>query len=266
MTERQYAIGQLSVTKLTVDRSVQRALDKNRVAKIVKDFDPAALGALIVSHRADGSYHIIDGQHRMYACIAVGRDDAELDCKIFEGLSRKEEAALFRRYNNTRQVALIDRFLVRVEEGEESAVVLNDILNRHGWRAEGSKAPGAFAAIAALEGIYFGKRNGPGTTAEVCETVIQVLTEAWGHDANGARGEIVGGLGTLLLRHGAKVDLPKLAAGLGATEGGPRRFIGDVKSLRDFRHGRIHDAAAEIMVNMVNKQRRTNRLPDWRNA
>lgn len=254
------------VAKLMVDPDVQRVVDKTRVDKMVKDYQPSALGAIVVSRRSDGTHHVVDGQHRVQATIAAGYGDGEVTCLVYEGLTRSEEAALFRRLNNSRSVNAVDKFRVRVVEGDDSAVQLNALLGRHGWTVAQDKNDGYLAGIAALERVHVGKVNGPGTAHEVTETLIQVITEAWGHDANGVRGEITGGLGALLLRFGTRVDRVKLVSELRQFPSGPLGLVGRAKGLRDFRGGLVTDAVAEVVVELLNKNRRTNKLPDWRSA
>lgn len=255
----------LPVAKLTVDPDVQRAVDKTRVDKIAKDYQRSALGVIVVSRREDGTHHVIDGQHRVHATIAAGYGEETVPCLVYSGLTKAEEAAMFRRLNNTRAVLPVYKFRVRVVEGEPDAVALNTILERHGWTVEQSKDAGRFAAVAALESVYRGKRNGPGDNGTICDTLIKVITEAWGHDSAGVRAEVIGGLGALLLRYNTKVDLVKLVSSLSTCPGGPRGLVGKAKGLRDFRGGKLSDALAEVVVEMLNKYRKANtRLPDWR--
>ena len=259
-------IEQLPIAVLTTDPEVQRSVDKARVDKIVKDYHPEALGTIIVSRRGNGTHHIIDGQHRVQATIAAGYGNRAITCQVYDGLSRADEAAMFRRLNNTRQVSPIDKFRVRVIEGDAAAVLLNGMLNRHGWTVRTSKSGGSFAAVGALESVYRGKLNGPGSTELVCELLIRAVTESWGHNADGVRAEIVSGLGAVLLRFNSRVDVPKLILELSKHEGGPRGLVGRAKNLHTYRGGKLSDALAEIVVELLNKQRRNNRLPEWRSA
>lgn len=250
--------------KLIVDRRVQRGVDKARVVKIVSDFHSDSLGAAVVSRRDDGTNHVVDGQHRVAAVVAAGREKDPITCLVYEGLTLAEEAAMFRRLNNTRAVMPVDRFRVRVVEGERNAVVLNNILIRHGWTVSQQKQDGFFAAVSAFESVLNGKLNGEGGTAGICDTLIGVITEAWGHDDQGVRGEIISGLGAMLLRYNSLIDLPKLTSVLGTVSGGPRGLVGRSKGLRDLRGGKLSDAIAEVVVEMLNKNRRVGRLPHWR--
>ncbi len=254
-------IREIPARMLTVDHSVQRSLDKARAGRIAGEFNPNALGTLVVSHRNDGSYHIIDGAHRHAALMLLGLEDEPVRCDVHTGLSRQKEAAMFRLLNNSRQVAVIDKFLVRIQEEDPIAVSINAALEEQGWKVSTSKLDGHFVAVSSIEKVF--RRAGERGRALV-EWVITVATEAWGMDANGVRGEIITGLGLVFLRHDEAVDTKKLIDELKLIPGGPLVLVGRAKSLKEFRRGKLADAMAEILVNLVNNKRRVNRLPAWR--
>jgi hypothetical protein len=244
---------------LTVDLDVQRPLDSARAAGMAADFNRSALGVIHVSQRPSGLHHIIDGQTRVAAIGMRGESHIPITCVLWEGLSKSDEAAMFRKLNNTRQVQPLDRFRVRIVEGDPVACKLNEVLIRHGWTIQKSKGPGSFFAVSALEKVYNEREEGDLNT---CDGLVMVATEAWGHDSNGLRAEIVAGLGVLLRRY-PRLDIPKLVTELAKHEGGPLGLIGRAKQLRSIRGGRISDAMAEILVNLHNRRRATNRLPEW---
>lgn len=247
--------------ELMVDAAVQRTVDQLWVRNRIPRFNPDALGVLVVSRR-DGDLHIIDGQHRVELCRQAGYPHA-LECLVYNDLTLAEEASMFRVLNDRRKVNPIDLFRVRVVEGDPTATKLNLLLNEHGWTVQASKAAGAFSAVGAIEKVYLGWGPVPSANLGVCESVISVITEAWGHNAHGTRAEIVTGLGLLLVRHGRKVDLTKLVTEMASTSGGPLVLCGRAKALRDMSGGRIGDAMAANFINMLNKGRRSNRLPSW---
>ena len=84
-----------------VTEQYQRILNMKNVAGIVKNFDPAKLGVLVVSHRADGTYAVLDGQHRLAALRRLGYDAA--NCIVLEGMTIRQEADYFRRQNENKQ-------------------------------------------------------------------------------------------------------------------------------------------------------------------
>jgi hypothetical protein len=250
----------LRANQLVVDRTVQRSLDTRRAAAIAADFDRNALGTFVVSHRSDGTYHIIDGQHRHAVVILLDGDTWDLVCEVHEGLTRAQEARMFRLLNNSRAVGVLDKFLVRVQEGDPIAVGITTKLQHHGWTVVVSKAAGSFVAVGAIEKAY--RRAGNDGPA-LADWVLEVVTEAFGHNVDGVRGEIITGLSLLWLRHGEAVDRPKLVNELKGYVGGPRALVGRARSLKEYRGGTVGDAMAEHLVMLINKNRRVHRLPAW---
>lgn len=254
----------IPVHELTVDRTVQRSYtDQNRVRKMAEEYDPAALGVLEVSWRADGTKHVIDGAHRQEATLIVD-PDRKLECQVHFGLSQSDEASMFRKLNNARGVNPVDRFRVRVVEGEESAVAISNVLARHGWKVQHGQSAGSFAAIAAIDRVWKGAKAL--SAAEAVDRVISVITTAWGHEPDGMRGEIVSGIGAVFNRHGNAVDIPKLVSELQSTQARPRGLVGQAKAAQAWRKGPLYDAMAEIVIQMLNRKRTVHRLPEWRTA
>ena len=133
----------------------------------MKNFDPAKLGVLVVSHRADGTYAVLDGQHRLAALRRLGYDAA--NCIVLEGMTIRQEADYFRRQNENKQSLRInDTFNASLwaEDAESCA-------SRNSWTstASGTASPAsrcAICAIGALQRILrrFGDR-GAGTDSGV---------------------------------------------------------------------------------------------------
>lgn len=257
--------GKLFRDVMIVDPEVQRTVDPNWVAIQLKEgFDPTGLGAITVSARKDGTYAVIDGQHRVELCKRADYQQP-LDCMIWKGLTQAQEAAMFLKLNKRRGVQPIARFLVRVKAGEETSVILTGLLAKYGWRVQATKSKGAFSAVSSFEHVYEGWGKVPAKNLGACESVISTITGAWGLEAHGTRNEIITGLGRLFIRHGNKVDISKLVSELASTEGGPQVLVGSAKSLSRVSSGTVGDAMAAILVNLHNKGRRTekHKLPSW---
>ena len=252
----------LRADRLTIDHEVQRPLDTAWVNRIVADYQPDALGVLVVNRRLDGTIHVIDGQHRLAATRAVGREHAELECLVYSGLSKQDEAAMFRRLNNMKNVQPLDRFRVRTVEQEPVAVAINALLRKYGWELRTGKGPFSFASVSTIEKVYRSSED----PDRVVDLTLYILTTAWGGRAESMRSELVAGVGAILSRYGDAVDIPKLVEQLAQHSGGPLGIVGKARALREARGGTMVDAAAEILVNMINVKRRVNRLPEWRAA
>lgn len=254
-------IEKIPASRLIVDPNIQRDLEVGRVEKMTKDFDPDALGVLTVSKRADGTFHIIDGQHRAEAAKIAKGETFPLPCQVWTGLSVESEARMFRLLNNTAKVDALPLFRVRLVEGEDTAVAINEIIEENGWKLASTTGNprNGLVAVAVLERLY---RRNPEALSKALATVIR----AWGSDRPANDGRLIEGIGWLYHRYGAAVDVAELVPKLSMYAGGPGNFIGRARTLRDALGVSLPSAVAEIAVEVYNKGRRTRALPPWRSS
>ena len=78
----------------------QRKLDYAKCKRIRDKYDPKLLGVLLVSEQTDGSYNILDGNHRLTALRMLGKKSAS--CQVLSGLTYEDEARLFAQFNTCR--------------------------------------------------------------------------------------------------------------------------------------------------------------------
>lgn len=251
-------INQLTVDQLRVDPSVQRPLDVKRANKIAAELNPAAIGMVCVSARDDNDYVVIDGQHRVEALRIAGMSDDKIPCEVYTGLSRSEEAAMFRLRNNTKEVTRLDKFRVRLVEGDESALKIMNILHEHDWYLPGQEGPakGRFLAVAAIERIF---NADPDSDPNAAERAIFTVTSAWGHDEDGVNGHIVEGLGKFYLRY-PSAETRDVIRKLSSYDGGPRALYGKAGVLKDST-GSLTAAIVEMITVLYNKGKTTRKLP-----
>lgn len=254
---RKPELRQLPVAGLIVDPNVQRSLDRGRVAKIAEDLDLSAVGVITVSHRGNGSYHVIDGQHRVEALRLAGGDGEKISCRIFDGLTIEDEARLFRLLNNTAKLQALDKFRVRVVEGEPVATAITQILAKHGWKIYPALGDGHFSAVVAAERIYNRDQN-------AFERTLTTITRAWGHDYAGVDGRIFEGIGLVYARYGSAIDDSQLADRLARRGGGPNRLLGDARGFRDMYRLSVTVGVADIIVELYNARRKTQAVAPWR--
>lgn len=261
----------IHVSQLHVDPMVQRATDLVRAKGMGGKFDINATAALIVSHRDDGKYFVVDGGHRLAAALFAGYD-GKLLCIVHEGMTQAEEAALFLLLNDSKLVQAIDKFRVRVMARDLAAVHIHDALDKYGWRiSTATRSVGAFAAVGAIEKVYYGAGILPAGNVYygLLDSVLFTLTKAWDRNPAGAHSAIVGGLGQLFARYvigpsgkGGQIDLDKLVHEMSKTR--PVDLVASAKGIRVSQGGTVSAATAKVLVGLHNKSRRTNRLPDWR--
>ena len=84
---------QIRPCMINVDRTYQRDLDQNRVARIVKAFNPDVFNEPKVSYR-NGQYYVFDGQHSVAAWVAKFGDKPIL-AKAYKGMTWLEEMESF---------------------------------------------------------------------------------------------------------------------------------------------------------------------------
>lgn len=248
---------QLRVSDLIVDPHIQRSVDRIRAGAMATDLDMDAVGVITVSRRTNGSYHIIDGQHRVEALRLAGGEGEKVHCRIFSNLSVEDEARMFRLLNNSKSLQALDKFRVRVVEGEEVAVFISDVLTRYGWKVTPASGEGCFTAVVAAERVYHRDYT-------AVERTIATVTRAWGHDSASADGRIIEGLGLVYARYGETCDDNDVVERLAKYAGGANRLIGNARGIRDIYRISVASAVADIVVELYNQRRKTKALAPWR--
>lgn len=194
-----YRFAVLPTDTLNVDESYQRPLT-SFVKRIEKNFDPALLGTLVVSERADGTRMVVDGWTRKVG--AERRGVKELPCIVYSGLTQPQEAALFAKLQKERRgIASYHRFRAAVVAGEEEAVQIQRLANECGYEL-GTDAGKQISAVAALENVY---RREP----TLLERVLVIFREGW-QDKYMPTGSMLRGMGYFLDRNN-DVDDERLA-------------------------------------------------------
>jgi len=255
-------IVEISAGRLRVDPDIQRGLKPRRVAQEAARFSPNGLGVITVSDRGNGDLVVVDGQHRVEIVKKAEGASYKMTAKVFTGLTRQEEAALFRVLNNMEKVGSLDGFRVRLAENDPVAVFLKKIVENHGWPLGPGPRNTHFNAVAALERVYWLDSESDPTAAE---RAIATLTQAWGHAEGTVDGRLIEGLGRFYARHKQAADAGGLTERLAKGERGPAQFIGAARTLRALKRGAVTDAVAEIFTDVYNLRRTAKTaLPDWR--
>lgn len=255
-------IRKVKANDLSTDIRVQRDLDPRRVRAIVADFDINAIGTLCVSERADGEMIVIDGGHRTAALIQTDNGDTLVNAEVYSGLTLADEAFLFRVRNNTQKVGFLDRFRVRLIEGEKVAVAVAELADKHGWVVagahEGSDKP-VISSVQKLEQIY--KQDDA-----VADATLNVVTRAWHYNKDSVDYRVLDGMAKFLNRWWDEVDQDDLVNKLSVVPGGPNSLIGKSQGYRDMIGCSSGTAMAELITEAYNKGKRHNgnRLPSWR--
>lgn len=215
-------------------------------------FRPAALGTVSVSHRPDGSFIVLDGQHRLEVCKKSGRDDAK--CEVFEGLSLVEEAGLVVLLNAGRPLKAVHMFLARVTERDPVAVHIKSIVERCSFEIGEGANPMVLSCVQKLQRLYMAdlKRH-PDRSPEALEHTLTTIAHAWGHGPGATHRDIIAGIGDLFLRHGDRIDRDLLVMTLKAYPGGPVSLRGNAAGLRVHLRGPFARSVRETIIMEYNE-------------
>lgn len=108
----------ISLSKMKVDFSYQREADEKRVRSLANKWDPMKANIIHVSHRADGYYYILDGNHTRLAAEINGVN--ELPCRVHENLTVSDEAHIFYELNSSQKKPKFNEMLkARAAAGNE---------------------------------------------------------------------------------------------------------------------------------------------------
>lgn len=263
------SIYEVPVEELSVDPRIQRPLDLNRVREVFREFTPAGLGVLIVSYRGDGSYVVLDGQHRLEVLrrkLPEG-GPVEVPCKVFEGLTYEQEALLFLVANNTRKPRAVHKFLIGGEAGDPVVKGIQEIAKSHGYKIDTAVRNGMISAVRALYRIYANsERKREDGEPNTLELVIKTVKSAWGYDKSGTKGIVLDALAAMYEEYGSRLVLGNLVEVLNAYPNGPDGLVMDGHRWAATRKMRPAMATAQILVDRYNGTFRAKRaqLPEWR--
>lgn len=252
-------MGKVRPNVLVVDPIVQRSLNAKRAKEMAAEFDIDAAGVITVSNR-DGDQYIVDGQHRCKAAQLAGHGETPMNAKIYSGLTRVDEAKLFIALNSARIPSATARFKVRLEAQDPVPAAIERIIVEYGWRIGSPGTVGAMHAVHTLETVY---NLDPDESRRLFDRTVGLITKVWGLDPDGASAPIFGGVGVFLDRFGDQVDVSALVKKMRGSWGSPVALMGQGKTWKHTRGGRLTLAIAELIHTRYNEKRSTGALTPW---
>lgn len=261
--ERQARLRWVPLKDIQVSPAAQREFRQARVDRLAADFDPEQMGYPTVNRRDDGSYFMIDGQHRTSAYaqwLGEGNwDDQSIQCQLYEGMTEEEEAETFLKLNDNLAVTAFDRFRIGVCAGRTMEVDINAIVQAHKLRIARNKSTdptkGTVRCVGTLVRLY--KRS-----PENLGRSLRVAWYAYGQD--GLEEPILEGLSLVISRFPHVNDTNFARAldfkhGLEALDRKAQEYRLRVNALR----GQCVAAAAIDLYNQAQGRYRTKKLPNW---
>lgn len=195
---------EIPIDSIHIDPSYYRSLNYTRVRDWkTNQWDAIAAGSIAISFRPDG-YYLLDGQHRIELARQVGR--THVLALVYYGLSYREEITHFLRMNGSRsQPSPIDRFRARLAEGDESALAVQEIATRYGFRFSTWHGSSTLADARVLEAVSLVERV---YRMGVLDKVLRTITESWPGNATAKIGSFLRALGWTYSRF-PQIEIPE---------------------------------------------------------
>jgi hypothetical protein len=184
------AIKNLSV----IWRQSQRPFNEAWARQIADNFDTNKFDPPVISlPNGAGHYHLVEGQHRVWAAKHLFGEEEKLKCRMVNATNPAEAGEIFLGINTGRKaVKPIDKFLVAVTATREPQTSINRLVVRMGYRVSATKASYCIGAVNSL--IHVHDRQG----MLILQDVMLALHKSWSGDATAFQGDMVRGYALFL--------------------------------------------------------------------
>lgn len=251
--ERTARLKWVPLNQMKVNPLAQRELNQARVDHLAANFDLEQIGTPAINWR-DGSYWIIDGQHRIEALRQLGFDDDKVQCWTYEGLTSEQEAEVFLKLNDTLTVAALPKFRSAVHAGRQVESDIDRIVRSVGLVVSNDKIPGAIGAVGTLGRVY---ARGPAVLARS----LRIIRDAYGD--GGLEAPVIDGIGHLCARYNGDLNEAEAIAKLSKAHGGVNGLLNKAQSLRLTTGQQKGQCVAAAAVDTINSGRGGKKLPSW---
>ena len=169
-------------SKLIYPRELyQRGIQRKRVELIARDFNEYTANEPKISFR-NGRYYVTDGQHTIEARILRnGGKDLPILCKVFHGLSKKDEALLFAVQTGiSTDLTAGERLRADIVAEDEDACAFVAATEATGatFALDGIRAEWKIYCIRSAYYIY--KNYG----SDIYQEALKIIVEAWWGDSD----------------------------------------------------------------------------------
>lgn len=242
------------IAEMKVNPLAQRELNPARVDRLANDFDLEQMGFPTVSMR-NGSYYVIDGQHRIEALREIGFGDESIQCQTYEGLSEQEEADMFLKLNDYLAIPAIPKYRAALTAGRSVECDIDRVVRSLGLIVSKDQLPGAIQAVGTLRRVY--TRSGPA----VLSRTLHLIRDAYGD--SGLDAPVIDGIGMLCQRYNGELDEAAALDRLSRAHGGVNGLLGKAEKLRRETGGHKAHCVAAAAVEIINTGRGGKKLPSW---
>lgn len=258
---------QVSFEGLIIDHTIQRPENVIEINNIARDFNPAALGMITISRRVFPATAtepervelvVIDGQQRRAAALRVGYTGF-VHADIHNGLTRADEARLFRQLNNRKAVSQVALFRAALVEEKPEALAVMAILDGLGISFGNPK--GYMAASGSQRLV---KRVNGVTNLHWALSQVQRLYDRG--DGGVYDAAVVEAFFLLYERHGNRINETRLYDRLASDEGSNSGLVEFGKTLKRVHKSNTTVGIIRAIINKYNHnlpRNSRNALPEW---
>jgi len=245
---------QIDKRNLHIDPAYQRRLWPDRVARMAANWSWVSCGALIVSHRGDHQYFIIDGQHRWEAARLVP-SIKDLPCLCFELDEVRDEAVGFLAANTERKhPSLAEQFKALIIADDPVAKAAHDLAQSCGRRIS---APSSAETISCVSEFFRLLQQ----SREATERVFPVIAKLC--EGEPMQGRILRGIVSLERRMPQRHSLSDRRWAERLEHVGYNAILATIKNAINLEGGGSERACAEGVERAINKGLRNPLAIDW---
>lgn len=258
MSKYAHTLKEVPLGKMTVLPIAQREYRQHRVDHLLRKFDVNKLGYIVVSER-DGSYHIIEGQHRWRALCAFlgeGWEQQKLKCIVHSGLNDADEAEMFLSLNDKLTVSVADKFNAAVTAGRPTETAVVRVVKNQGLKIGKHRTSGAITAVGVLCKVL--ERS----DEMVLGRSLRIIRDAYGE--TGLESHVIDGMSHLCLRYNGSLDEQHAKEKLGNARGGVKGLLNRAADLRLRTGNSLPICIAASAVDIINSGRGGGKkIPSW---
>lgn len=253
MSNEKFDYKKINSKFIVSDLSYQRPLDMTRVGKIVSSFNINLVNPVKVSFR-DNKYYVFDGQHTLAALKLKNKNnDLLIDCKIYYGLTKQDEAKLFSEQNGiSRSVDSNSKLKALYTAGDIDVCIFQELTEKAGIKMNFSKGKANNKIVACKKAFTIYKNL---TEAEYLE-FLDIIKDSWEGHSDSFNTEILGGIYIFCKKYKDIFDKKRLIRQL--TKVSPLEIIREGKL--SYRSG--DERFGRQILHQYNKNLQSGRLAD----
>lgn len=240
----------IKASDLRVDDAYQNPVNPRKVNTIALQYDPILFKPLDVSRRSDGTYWVIDGRHRLEAIRSRGETSKKLECRVYEGMSIKDEASLYLKLDRAQtKKPSAYRFRSRLAANDPFAVSVSSVVKAAGYSLNLSRqaaSPQSITCISAIESVL-----AMGGTDHLY-SVLRLIKDIWGGRDHSTGEPIIKAVHAVLLLHGGEISRKTIISRL--SKRSPLDVLAESRNMSGFSKNNSFYSVYLVMVLFYNQR------------